>query len=207
MDFCLFIVIEGIDGSGQDTQAELLKAWVEKNGYQVWLTREPTDSEVGQQILAILRGEKASPGSPELQGLMTQDRFYHQAEIATHLQQGGVVISVRYYYSTLAYGGADGLNVRELWEQNQDFGRPDLAIYLDLDPKSAMERIEKRGAKIELFEQEEFLGIVRQKFLGLVGNPNFPELVTVDADGTPDEVHQAIVTLVQNKFPLWFPTN
>lgn len=206
MDFCLFIVIEGIDGSGQDTQAELLKAWVKKKGHQVvWLTREPTDSEVGQQIRAILRGEKASPGSAELQGLMAQDRFCHQAEILTRLQQGAVVISVRYYYSTLAYGGADGLNVRELWRQNQDFRRPDLAIYLDLDPKSAMERIEKRGAKIELFEQEEFLVIVRQKFLGLVGNPNFSELVTVDANGTPNAVHQAIVKLVQNKFPLQFP--
>ncbi|MEA1909545.1 MAG: dTMP kinase [Patescibacteria group bacterium] len=188
----LFFVFEGGDGSGQDTQAELLKKGLEEIGYKVWLTREPTDGLIGQEIRKILRKEK-SVGQQKIQELMVKDRAEHVREIEDKIAKGYIVISVRYFYSTLAYGVADGLDYDYLWGLNSDFPRPDQVFYLDLEPRIALERIEGRGKPIEHFEREEFLQKVRQNFLSFLSN--FPEFHIVDALPSIEEVHEKIVEI------------
>jgi len=204
----LFIVIEGTDGSGQDAQAKKLVEFLQKH-YQenVILTREPTDSVIGQEIRAILCREKPNPGAAEVQALMIEDRQFHQREIKSHLNVHRIVVCIRYFYSTLAYGGADGLDMQILWEKNKDFLRPDLTIFLDLNSEISMQRIASRGMGTELFERKEFLSNVRRNFLQLVNNKEFPEMRVVDANRSIDEVHRTIIILVQGGFPLRFPTN
>lgn len=192
-----FIVVEGIDGSGQDTQAELLEKYLMSQGFNVLKTREPTEErEIGVLIHKVLSGNLVSPGALALQKWMVIDRSNHLSkEIEPHLNDGGVVVCVRYFYSTLAYGQADGLDYDELWEMNCRFRRPDLVIYLDLEPQVSLVRIKERaeqtGKSLEIFEKQETLMKVRNNFLAM--QRNFSEMVTINALGTPNEVHQRIL--------------
>ena len=193
----LFFVFEGIDGSGQDTQAGLLQAALEKAGHRVWLTREPTDGHIGKSIKRILRGEIKSPGPLGIQNMMVMDRSRHVAEIQERLKTHKVVICVRYFYSTLAYGLADGLNYLDLWRPNERFRRPQLAIYLDVDPAISMQRVEQRGQPLELFERREFLAKVRANFCKMIADHDFAELKLVPADADIAAVHQKVMALVR----------
>jgi len=202
----VFIVIEGIDGSGQDTQADLLRDYLIDLGANVLRTAEPTDGRVGKMIRQILSGEKDNPGALVIQRMMVKDRGIHlQETIYPHLDRDGVVVCVRYLYSTLVYGQADGVSYDELLQMNESFSRPDLAIYLDLDPKISLQRVEERakrsGKSLDIFEKQGFLVKVRENFLKLV--VDFPEMVKIDASGTPEEVHLKIITHVK----LLFNTN
>jgi len=191
-----FIVFEGVDGSGQNTQAELLVKHLKTKGFDVLETYEPTDSYIGAEIRKILSGDITSTGGAlGLQMLMVRDRAWHLSNIIQpHLNEGGVVVCVRYLYSTLAYGQADGIPYQKLWEMNQDFLRPDLAIFLDLYPEISLGRVHARaketGQPLDIFEKKDFLVKVRENFLELV--KKFPEMVRIDASGTPNEVHQRI---------------
>ena len=94
-----FIVFEGGDGSGQDTQAELLRKYLESVGFDVIKTNEPTDGDTGKEIRNILGGIIPNPGALELQELMVADRKEHlQNEIIPHLSKKGVVHAAKYYY-------------------------------------------------------------------------------------------------------------
>jgi len=197
-----FIVFEGVDGSGQNTQAELLVKYLKTKGFDVLETYEPTDSSIGARIRKILSGDiTSSGGALGLQMLMVRDRKWHLSNvIQPHLNKGGVVVCVRYLYSTLAYGQADGLGYDKLWEMNKGFLIPDLTIYLDLDPEISLDRVkrraEKSGKSLDIFEKKDFLTKVRENFLELIRR--FPEMVKVDASGTLDEVHQKVLDYVES---------
>ncbi|RLC37471.1 dTMP kinase [candidate division Kazan bacterium] len=191
----MFIVFEGGDGSGQDTQADLLQDYLIDLGYKVWRTREPTKGEIGLRIKRILQGKEPKLGAFELQELMSKDREEHVKDIEKSLKNGEIVISSRYFYSTLVYGMADGVKYKKLWDLNKNFLRPDMVFYLDLDPALAIERIEKRGQPKELFERQEFLRKTRQGFLSLKNK--FPEFKVIDGSGTIEHVHNLITAEVR----------
>lgn len=126
-----FIVFEGLDGSGQSTQAGLLKEFLSENGFNAILTKEPTlDSEAGKKIRKILNKEiKVSPS--QLQELMVQDRREHlEKVIIPALEEGKIVISDRYFLSTFAFGVSDGLDLEWLIEMNNQFLYPDIIFLL-----------------------------------------------------------------------------
>src|SRR4030043_67748 len=114
-----FIVIEGLDGSGQSTQTGLLRDFLIKKGQEVILTKEPTrDSEAGKKIKEIL-DEKIRIEPQKLQDLFAQDRKEHLEKlIVPALKEGKTVISDRYFFSTFAYGAADGLDLEWLIKLN-----------------------------------------------------------------------------------------
>jgi dTMP kinase len=201
----LFIVFEGIDGSGQDTQAMELKKHLETLRYPaVWLTHEPSNGPWGMKVRAVLRGEvKPKPSPASIQAMMSRDRRWHVGEILKHLKADEIVICVRYLYSTLAYGQADGVDYTKLWELNKDFIRPDIAIYLDLNPAEAMARVEKRGKPVELFERQEFLDRVRVNFHTLCHSKDFPEFKPIRATGSIDAVHSLVWRLVEQVVEKW----
>lgn len=149
-----FIVFEGLDGSGQTTQAGLLKAFLEERGHRVLLTKEPTSSSgVAPKIRAALDKRETAKGWL-LQQWFVQDRREHlEGEIIPALQAGQAVISDRYFFSTFAFGQADGLAIDRLIELNQDFLLPDIAFLLEVKPEICMERIEGRGRARTRFEE------------------------------------------------------
>ncbi|MCD6412210.1 dTMP kinase [bacterium] len=153
-----FIVFEGLDGSGQTTQATLLKDFLEKEGKKVLLTKEPTkNSPFAKKIEKILeKKEKISPF--KLQKLFALDRAWHlEKEIIPALKKGKIVISDRYFFSSFAYGASEGLSLKNLIKLNQKFLLPDLTLILKVSPKKCIQRIKKRGEKITLFEKEKKL--------------------------------------------------
>jgi len=160
-----FIVIEGLDGSGQSTQAGLLKDFLIKKSYQVILTKEPTlDSEAGKRIRETL-DKKFETEPSKLQELFAQDRKKHlENVIIPALKEGKIVISDRYFFSSFAYGASSGVNLDWLIKINNEFLLPDLTFILKVKPEVCLERIEKRNLKRTFFEEKEKLEKVWQNY-------------------------------------------
>ncbi|GAB6135800.1 dTMP kinase [Thermococcus henrietii] len=199
----IFIVLEGIDGAGKSTQAKLLKLWFEEKGYEVVLTKEPTDTPFGKLIRklvltggreGIIDGAKISHEAEAL--LFAADRAEHVDKlIKPALESGKVVISDRYFYSSLAYQWARGLDLEWLIDLNRFAIRPDLVLLLDLPVKESMKRISRRSIKTEFDKIVELQKKVRENYLKLA--ERFPEIKIVNALEDVDGVHRQIVALVE----------
>lgn len=189
----LFIVIEGIDGTGKSTQVKNLGAWFEKQGREVVLSREPTNGPWGRKLRESAATGRLSP-EDELQYFLN-DRCQHVEElIKPALAAGKVVILDRYYFSTMAYQGARGFDPAEIRRLNEAFAPvPDLLLILDLDVDSAHQRIGHRGDSTNEFEKKESLEKCREIFLSLRDEP-FVRMV--DCSGTMDEVFSKIIAIV-----------
>ena len=129
----LFIVIEGIDGTGKSTHARRLGGWFESQGRVVVLSREPTDGPWGKKLRESAATGRLSP-EDELEYFLN-DRRQHVTEIiAPALAAGKVVILDSYYFSTMAYQGARGFDPAEIRRRNEEFAPvPDLLLILDLE--------------------------------------------------------------------------
>lgn len=152
-----FVVFEGLEGSGQTTQAEILRDHLEKKGVDVLLTKEPTQaSAAGKRIHKALDGEiEISPR--ELQELFAQDRKEHLEGLIIPAFNGGrTVICDRYFFSSFAYGAAD-CGLKWLMEVNGNFIYPDAAYVLMVDPEICLTRIAGRGRRPQIFENERTL--------------------------------------------------
>lgn len=170
----LFITLEGGDGSGKSTQAELLTHWLEREGKTVLRSREPGGTDVGTEIREIVlhhRGEIA----PRAEALLyAADRAQHIAtKVRPALGRGEIVIQDRYLDSSVAYQGAGRVlgagEVRDLSLWAAEGLLPDLTILLDLDETVARGRLDadnKRFDRLEA-EQNEFHSRVREAFLEL----------------------------------------
>ncbi len=194
----MFIVFEGIDGSGTTTQAKLLFNTLQKKRIDSVLTAEPTDGPIGSYIRTVLSG-KEKISSRALQLLFFADREDHlQKKILPALKKGKIVLSDRYFLSTLAYASLS--NDDEFFFQiAQFFPNPDITIFLDTPTKVALKRIDKRGEKKELFEKKELLNKITlgyQKYIQTI-----PEEKRLIIDGTQsiDDVAQSILEFVLQK--------
>lgn len=137
----LFIVIDGIDGSGKTTLALMLKKHLESKGKQVFYTSEPSDSEYGKEIETLLRKKQASSVTKEKWlELFTLDRKENMKKIKTALDENKIVISDRYYYSTLAYQ----LEEQEWQSYAQQFIVPNIVFILDCNVDIALERVNQK---------------------------------------------------------------
>lgn len=162
----LFIAFEGIDGAGSSTQLELLTKTLRKEGFGVLATKEPTNNVVGGLIKGVLTDSvKLPPDS--LQLLFSADRAHHlEREIIPALKKGNVVLTDRYFFSTVAYGALD-LDRNWLLDLNKNFLIPDFIFLLDVSAKVSIERIKNSRFEVELFEKEEKLAKVAKNFLAL----------------------------------------
>ncbi|ASJ09756.1 dTMP kinase [Thermococcus siculi] len=201
----MFIVIEGIDGAGKSTQAKLLAEWFEERGYEVVLTKEPTDTAFGKLIRklvltggkeGIIDGARISHEAEAL--LFAADRAEHVAKlIKPSIEAGKIVISDRYFYSSLAYQWARGLDLEWLIDLNRFAVRPDLVILLDLPVKESMKRINGRSIKTEFDRIAELQKRVRENYLKLA--ERFPEMRIVNALASVEDIHNDIVALVEHE--------
>ena len=180
----LFIVFEGIDGSGKTEQTARLVDWLQARDQRVLATREPTDGVFGRRYRAWGRGEiEATP--EEVLDFFLEDRREHVAQrIGPALSAGEIVVCDRYVASTLAYEVSLGVDRGLLHERvgSAGFPDPDLVLWLRLPVEQALERIGKRA--VERFERAAFLERVDREYLALGLDP-------IDASRGPDEVaHQ-----------------
>lgn len=196
-----FIVFEGLDGSGHSTQAELLKNFLIKKGYKVVLTKEPTlISAAGKKIYFILN-KKEKTTAQKLQDLFVKDRKEHLKKvIIPALKKGKIVISDRYFFSTIAYGSAEGLSFENLVKKNNNFLMPDLTFILKVRPKICINRIEKRKTKKTIFEKEEKLKKVWQYYK--IFPKKFENIKIIEGEKPINEVFLKIKKSIKNFFQI-----
>lgn len=161
------IVFEGIDGSGKTTQARMLFETLRERGFDVILSREPTDSIYGQKIRELAQGKRASTSPEDEYLLFINDRKFHVDNlIKPALNNRKIVILDRYYFSTIAYQGALGLDPEKIRSENALFApEPDLIFIINIQPRRGLNRIrDGRNEAPNLFEQEESLEKVKDIF-------------------------------------------
>jgi len=148
-------VFEGIDGSGKTTQVRRAAAALKARGLRVVELVEPTRGLFGQQI-RMLAQQKGRAISPEQEmELFIRDRMEDvEKNIRPALERGNIVLLDRYYYSTIAYQGARGLDLEMIRQRNEAFApRPDLVLYFAISVDEAKKRIEREDAGIgDLFD-------------------------------------------------------
>lgn len=151
----VLIVIEGIDGAGTTTQARRLVTALEADGIPAHLTREPSDGPVGRLLREVLAGEHAPVDATTLGLLFAADRADHiQREVEPALEAGKVVVSDRWYHSSLAYQGT-GEERDWIRELNRRARVPDLTLLIEIDPEVAARRRARAGRSEELFDRLE----------------------------------------------------
>ena len=192
----VLIAIEGIDGAGKTSQARLLCDALSGEGYEVVYLREPTDGPYGRKIRALaLEGRHEITPMEEFE-LFRRDREQDVREnIRPALEGGKIVIIDRYFYSSIAYQGALGLDPAFINAENRKIAiTPDLMIYLSIPASLSADRIENsRGDKVNLFEKLEYLEKVKEKFDAMP----YPELWKVDGSGDVQDIHAKILAKVK----------
>lgn len=195
----LFIVVEGVDGSGKSTQAKLLTEYLRSKGRIVHHTAEPTETGLGGMVRDGLSGEHPRTRE-ELAAMFMADRVSHNVSpkngIKKHLSDGEDVVCDRYYYSSLAYQGVDGALE---WVANMNLNspvitKPDICIFLDMDPQKCHEHIREGRTHFEIYEENaKMIEETRRRydivFKLLNGRDN---IVIIDSVGTPEEVFGCI---------------
>jgi dTMP kinase len=185
-----FICIEGLDGSGKTTQAKLLTEKLRKSHSAVY-TAEPSRGKIGTYIRnRCLYGEKRLSTVVEAL-LFAADRIEHvENEVLPALNEGKLVISDRYVYSSLAYQGAAGLSLEWIEKVNEHALKPDLAVFIDVDPNTVLERLKRRKSVMENLETQQKVRDVYLKFVAK------GKLVRLDGNRAKDEVADALSGVV-----------
>jgi dTMP kinase len=153
----LLVVFEGIDGSGKTTQARLLAEALTAHGFEVVITKEPTNGPWGRKIRDTAHTGRLPPEEELV--LFIEDRREHvRSVIAPSLAAGRIVVLDRYYLSTVAYQGARGMDPDSILALNEEFAPlPDVVFQLQVPPRVGLSRIAARGDIANEFEREENL--------------------------------------------------
>lgn len=189
----VLIVFEGIDGSGKSTQANNLFHAILERGFKAVYFSEPTQGKWGRLIKEKAAFPESLSPEEELK-LFQRDRKENvKKNLKPALRKKQIVILDRYYFSTIAYQGAKGIDTERIRKLNEKIAvKPDLVFILDLDAKKGLNRIENRKKKDLLFEREDYLVRVRQLFLQIKGDNIFH----VNADRSEEEISKEIKQIV-----------
>jgi dTMP kinase len=190
----ILLALEGVDGCGKSTQAELLATALRERGREVVLTCEPTDGDLGRQIREYFQGPTRYLSPKEELNLFMADRREHVEEvIEPALAKGKIVITDRYYYSSVAYQGALGLDPGRILAQNEVLAvRPDLTVILTLPVAQALARLSGSPQRArQVSEDPAYLERVAAIYASLQG----PHLRRLDASAPPQAVHVALLNL------------
>lgn len=203
-----FIVFEGIDGSGKSTQISKIAKWLAGFDASVYTTFEPTDGPVGKLIRQMLEG-KVATDQRTIASLFAADRTDHllnqENGIAEKVESGQVVLCDRYYFSSYAYHAqyidmewvihANALNAQIL--------RPDLTIFIDVDPEACFERIVKNRGRFDMYEKMDVMKKVRANyFKAFEALKDDENVAVVDGNTSIDLVEKAIKDTVVRYFKL-----
>lgn len=195
----VLIVFEGIDGAGKSTQAEILLKKLQEQDYSVVYFREPSDSKWGQEIKEKAQFADSITPQEELE-LFQKDREENvKKNLRPSLERGEVIILDRYYFSTIAYQGAKGLDPESIRKMNEAFAvKPDMVFILDVEPGRGLERIADRRQKDMLFEREEYLVKVRQIFKSLQGENIYHIDATQSVEHTAEQIETMTLAFLKS---------
>ena len=187
------ICIEGLDASGKTTQARRLVRNLRRRGFEAVYTTEPSSGEIGRFIRSrVLQRRKRVPSVVEAL-LFAVDRIDHvERRIKLALQEGKVVVCDRYVFSSIAYQGATGLNMKWIEEINRAVIPPDLAIYLDVPAEVVVKRMKRKRSVMERLQVQRR---VQEVYMKLVQSGR---LTPINANRPADEVSKNILEVTLN---------
>jgi dTMP kinase len=175
----LFIVFEGLDGAGQDTQIALLKDFLLSKKQKIYQTSEPSHNLIGGLIRSLLRSHWKMSNTG-IQLLYCADRAHHlESEVTPVLDKNTHVICGRYIFSTIAFGSLDN-DMEWLESLNRSFRQPDITIFLDVKPEECIRRINNSRPSKEIFEKIAKLKVVYKTYQKLISNKKYKNVFSVD---------------------------
>ncbi len=193
-----FIVIEGLDGAGKTTISKWLVEVFERNGRNAIYTYEPSDTK----FVDALKSYKEYR-TPELDALAyAADRLVHLRKVVIPaLLSGTDVIMDRYYFSSIAYQGASGVPIEWVIEVNRYAIKPDLSIYIDVEPEAGLTRIKKgkSSSRFPEYEKIDLLRKVREIYMDMV---NRGWLEYVDGNHPIEQVKGEVLSVINQKLRL-----
>ena len=203
----MFVTIEGPEGSGKSSVTKEVVKLLEKDGYEVVLTREPGGTPIAEQIRNVILDKDNTKMDPRTEALLyAASRRQHLVEkVWPALKEGKIVICDRYLDSSLAYqGGARGLGIEEILNVNlfaTENTWPDLTLLFDIKPEVGLARIASNANRevnrLDL-EKLEFHNKVRDTFLALA--KRYPDrYVIIDASKSRDEVAKATLDAITSR--------
>ena len=200
----LFIVLEGIDGSGTSTQSELLKEYFISQGEKAVISPEPSSGIIGNLIRQALKKrilftKDADLFDEQMAYLFAADRHDHLYNdvdgVFKLINDGFHVISTRYYFSSLSYNCQTPEQFNFVSKLNHKFPNPDLAIYLDISPEVSLSRIKDRSLK-EVYETQNKLSKVRKNYQNIFAN-YIDDLLIIDGTEDKTEISHKIISKIQ----------
>ena len=199
----LFITFEGIDGCGKSTQTSLCKTWLEEQGRQVLLVREPGGTKIGEKIRGLLLDKENGAMAPMTELFLFEAARAQIVEetIKPALSEGKVVICDRFFDSSVAYQGcARGLGAEMVSRLNMDATgglAPDITFFLDISVEEAVKRRNARGEAKDRIESagDSFQEKVREGFILAASNDK--RIVTIDAKSSPENIFEQIRQKIQ----------
>lgn len=188
----MLINLEGIDGCGKSTQTKLLQKKLEELGENTVILKEPTNGPHGQKLWDVLHGKRKATNEEILEFFILDRKQHVNEKVQPALDDSTIVLMDRYYYSSMAYQVAGGLDIEDIRNKHNFAPDPDIVLIFDLPVSTALERV--RGhSEADEFEKEEHLEKVREAYLNLESDP----LVRiVDSTRTPEEIFEEVWRLV-----------
>lgn len=202
MEKGLFITFEGADGCGKTTQLNLLKEYLENNGYEVVLTREPGGKGLGEKVREILLNYDGEVSNRCESFLFLADRAQNIDIIVTPaIEQGKIVLCDRHTDSSVAYQGyGRGLDINQINTLNNlatNNKKPDLTLVFDVDIETSMQRVGNEKDRMESAGKE-FFNRVRNGYLELAKQE--PERIKViDSTKSIPEVQKDVLEIIKTK--------
>lgn len=200
-----FIVIEGLEGAGKSTAVTCVMNWLQRRGFRVCQTREPGGTPLAEQIRTLVKSLQQEQVAPETELLLmyaARAQLVHNV-IKPALARGDAVLADRHDLSTRAYqGGGRQISEAVLKPLRQlvlgDL-RPDLVLYLDIDPELGLARASARG-ELDRIEQEQlaFFQRTRARYLDIAATE--PGIVVIDASQSIEHVQQQLLAALEQFF-------
>ena len=195
----MFITLEGPEGSGKTSHIKPLTEWLGTQGYQVFATREPGGTDIGEQIRAVIHDLKNTEMHPRTETLLYQAARAQIVEqvIRPKLAEGTIVLSDRYYDSTIAYQGYGHQQnleeVRALVKYATGGLTPDLTLLLDIEVEAGLQRKTQNASEWNRLDAYDvaFHRRVRAGYLEMARQEP-KRWSVVDASQTWDEVQEKL---------------
>ncbi len=209
-----FITLEGIEGSGKSVQLHLLEEELKRRNVRFLITQQPGGTPFGKEVRQILLQQEGAQREPTAELLLyLADRYQHLKEvIEPTLTQGLHVLCDRYHDATLAYQGhARGIDFAMVDQLAKilELRIPDLTLVLDLEVEIGLKRARERNQNESSetwgrFEAEDldFHRRVREGYQLLVQREP-DRILLVDASGTPEEVFERLLGLLEARVPIF----
>jgi dTMP kinase len=179
----MLIAFEGLDQSGKQTQAELLRDHLKEVGRKSRLVSFPDyGTSIGEEIARALQGER-DYGPEVMQLLYVANRYERKPDLQRWLDGGLVLVSDRFSASTIAYGEAQGLEAAWLEDVQKFLPTPTLTIFLDIAPETAVQR---KSVDRDRYERDLAMqGRVRESYRRQAARPGW---ITIDGERGKDEI-------------------